>query len=440
MSPLAFAVSFFYLYITGSVFFDTAHYLLHQWSKSQWRFLRWLSWCHQFHHLYYNRSLKFNNRYLRQNAWISLPLEMLSKILGSVVGWFIARNFITDNNGSPDSTPLILVSAFEFIRTMVVIAMSGRDSNHIAFDTVPKDRSWLFVGPEFHALHHVYPDRYMGSMVKLFDWVAGTAYFVRNKRVALTGGSGAFGRAIEKQLQAEGVKDIRKLGFGRDWTHEDFSRVGPILEDADILILSHGTKGLDAMDANCNSTIRLIELFLEQNAGRARKTVPEIWYVGSEIEIHPAWGIPEMQRYSASKRAFMPYARALYDDPRVLYRHIVPAAFESQMGKAIVSPDWAARVAMWWIRRGACYVPVTYTGLAYLNFFKFLYLVRPDTSNGLKEKEWWLHSEYTKTNLNHDVIDEDRHASEVIHLKRGCDYSDFPKRDNVLDVSKHVKL
>ncbi|KAE8423923.1 hypothetical protein BDV36DRAFT_303275 [Aspergillus pseudocaelatus] len=389
MSPLSFAVSFFYLYITGSVFFDTAHYLLHQWSKSQWRFLRWLSWCHQFHHLYYNRSLKFNNRYLRQNAWISLPLEMLSKILGSVVGWFFARSLITDANGNPDTTPLIVVSAFEFIRTMVVITMSGRDSNHIAFDTVPKDRSWLFVGPEFHALHHVYPDRYMGSMVKLFDWVAGTAYFVRNKRVVLTGGSGAFGRAIEKQLLAEGVKDVRKLGFGREWTHQDFSRVGPILEDADILILSHGTKGLDAMDANCNSTIRLIELFLEQKAageGRTSKTVPEIWYVGSEIEIHPAWGIPEMQRYSASKRAFMPYARALYDDPRVIYRHIVPAAFESQMGKAIVSPDWAARVAMWWIRRGACYVPVTYTGLAYLNFFKFLYLIRPDMTNGEKAK------------------------------------------------------
>lgn len=223
----------------------------------------------------------------------------------------------------------------------------------------------------------------MGSIAKLFDWVAGTAYFVRNKRVVLTGGSGAFGRAIEKQLLAESVKDVRKLKFGKDWAHQDLSRAGLILEDADILILSHGTKGLDAMDANCNSTIRIIELFLEQKAagkGHARKTSPEIWYIGSEIEIHPAWGIAEMQRYSASKRAFMPYARALYNDPHIIYRHIVPAAFESQMGKAIISSDCAARVAMWWIRRGACYVPVTYTGLAYLKFFKFLCLVRPVTS------------------------------------------------------------
>ena len=45
------------------------------------------------------------------------------------------------------------------------------------------------------------------------------------------------------------------------------------------------------------------------------------------------------------------------------------------MGWAIVGPGWAAAVAMWWIRRGARYVPVTYTGFAFLGFWKFLYLV-----------------------------------------------------------------
>ncbi|GIJ90350.1 hypothetical protein Asppvi_009304 [Aspergillus pseudoviridinutans] len=382
MSLLAFGLSFSYLYLTGTLVFDTVHWLLHKWSKSQWRFLRWLSYCHQFHHLYYNRSLKFNDRYSRQNSWIALPLEMLCKVLGSVAGWLLARHLMAYSKRTIDTVPLLVVSGFEIIRTVVVIAMGGRDSNHIAFNTVPKDHSWLFVGPEYHALHHVYPERYMGSMVKVFDWVAGTAYSLRNKRVILTGGSGAFGCAIEKQLLSEGVKDIKKLHFGKDWTHHDVSGVGHLLEKSDILILAHGTKGMDAMDANCNSTMRLIEVFLGRKAAdntRQAKTVPEIWYVGSEIEVHPAWGNPEMQRYSASKRAFLPYARALYDDPRVIYRHIVPAAFESRMGKAIVSPDWAARVALWWIRRGAYYVPVTYTGLSFLNFFKFLLLVRPCT-------------------------------------------------------------
>ncbi|KAE8154358.1 hypothetical protein BDV25DRAFT_147996 [Aspergillus avenaceus] len=387
MSPLSFAVSIFYLYLCGSVFFDTAHWFMHKWAKSPWRFLRWLSYCHQFHHLYYNRSLNFNKKYLWQNSLIALPLEAVAKILGSILGWLLAQNLVSYED--IEASPLIAVSALEFVRTVVVIFMDGRDSNHITYETVPKDKSWLFVGPEYHALHHVHPDRYMGSMVKLFDWITGTAFSIRNKRVVMTGGTGAFGRAIEKQLLAEGVKDVQKLRFGTDWTHEDFSNTTSRFAGADILILAHGTKGMDAMDANCNSSIALIEHFLHQQkvqTPQSRKTLPEIWYVGSEIEIHPAWGIEEMQRYSASKRSFLPYARALYDSSNVTYRHIVPAAFQSRMGGAIVSPDWAARVAMWWIHRGACYVPVTYTGLAYSNFLKFLLWVSPDLSSGSESR------------------------------------------------------
>lgn len=38
---------------------------------------------------------------------------------------------------------------------------------------------------------------------------------------------------------------------------------------------------------------------------------------------------------------------------------------------------------MWWIRRGSKYVPVTYTGFAYLNFFKFLFKIKAEV-NGLR--------------------------------------------------------
>ncbi|PLB43926.1 hypothetical protein P170DRAFT_459476 [Aspergillus steynii IBT 23096] len=380
--------SIIYLYLTGSIFFDIAHYLLHQWSTSQWKLLRALSHCHQYHHLYYNRSLNFNARYRLQNAWIALPLEMACQILGSILGRVLIQGFLADN--TLDNKPLYLITIIQIIRTLVVIAMSGHDSNHIAYDTVPKDPHAVLVGPQFHALHHVHPDRYMSSMVKLFDWIAGTAYFLRNKRVVITGGSGAFGQAIEARLHGEGVHSVQKLRYGRDWTHGDFSRTTPMLEQADILVLAHGSKGADAMVANCTSSMHIARRFidLKTKAAGERKTLtlPEIWYVGSEIEVHPAWGIPSLQRYSASKRAFVPFARALYDDPRVVYRHIVPAAFESKMGRAIVSPEWAAGVAMWWIRRGAMYVPVTYTGLAFLNFFKFLYCVRPSWDGG-DEKE-----------------------------------------------------
>ncbi|KAL3469313.1 hypothetical protein BJX99DRAFT_252106 [Aspergillus californicus] len=389
MSLLFPCALFAYLYVSSSLFFDISHFFLHRWSTSHWRALRWLSQCHKYHHLYYNRSLNFNPRYRRQNAWVALPLETICLCIGGLLGWFFFLQLTSIDKRDVPYTPLMAVLAIHFIRTSVVIYMSGRDSNHVDYKTVPKDPHWLFVGPQFHALHHVHPDRYMGSVTKLFDWVAGTAYSLRNKNVVITGGSGAFGSAIIRQLQSEGVRNIHILKSGRDWNHDDFSQVGPVFEQANILILAHGTKGKDAMDANCNSTICLVQHYLSRQVGREdlTKTTPEIWYVGSEIELHPAFGVPEMQQYLASKRAFLPYARALYDDPQITYRHIVPAAFQSSMGKAIVSADWAAGVMMWWIRRGAHYVPVTYTGFAYLNFLKFRFLT---CSNS------------TYTYLNHD--------------------------------------
>ncbi|KAF3349693.1 Laccase-1 [Verticillium dahliae VDG2] len=87
---------------------------------------------------------------------------------------------------------------------------------------------------------------------------------------------------------------------------------------------------------------------------------PEVWYVGSEAELHGAW-TEDMRAHTSSKRAFARFARAYCDDDDFTYRHVVPAAFSSAMGPALV--------ALWWIRRGARYVPVPYTGLAFLNFF-----------------------------------------------------------------------
>ena len=84
-----------------------------------------------------------------------------------------------------------------------------------------------------------------------------------------------------------------------------------------------------------------------------------------------------MKAYTYSKRSFAEYARGFYDNEDILYRHIVPAAFQSNMGTALVSADWAAKATLWWISRGARYVPVTYTGFALANYFRFMYRVKP---------------------------------------------------------------
>ena len=95
---------------------------------------------------------------------------------------------------------------------------------------------------------------------------------------------------------------------------------------------------------------------------------------GSEIEAHPSWGDPDLERFtfapSARSRA---YARRYFHDGSMVYRHIVRVlAYTSPMGKGLISGRAAAAIAMFFIRRGFRYVPVTYTGIALLNWLKFV--------------------------------------------------------------------
>ena len=370
-------LSLFYLLCTGSLFFDVIHHMLHRCNKSSHPLFQRLERAHHFHHLYFTRHMNFNERYLQQNRFQALPLELALQIAGTVLGYIFA-SFMTPN-GHVWSTRNHLLSTigFQTLRTTFVILTCGRDSNHLIYKIAPKDPNWIFVGPEFHALYHVFPDRYIGSFIKVFDWIWGTAYSFRRKRFAITGGSGAFGRAIVKELEREeGVACITKLKFGTDWDHHHFEKALPVLSNSDVLILAHGSNGEDAVASNCDSVTRLVKLFKQhRETNPACPALPEVWYVGSEIEFHPSWGNLRLQRYSQSKRTFLPHARSFFDDPDIIYRHIVPSSFHSSMGTAVFSADWAAKCAMWWIRRGARYIPVTYTGIAYLNYFKFMYRI-----------------------------------------------------------------
>jgi monoglucosyldiacylglycerol epimerase len=184
----------------------------------------------------------------------------------------------------------------------------------------------------------------------------------------LTGASGSFGSALKASLEREG-SHVDTLRYQRDWTYDDYSGADDKLRAADVLVLAHGSRLDQAMAANCDSFIAFIERFRRLKAGYPRK--PEIWAVGSEIELHPSWGNKDLQTYSRSKRAFARYAAGLFRDPGLTYRHIVPSAFTSRMGPGLMSGETAAKVALFLIRRGWRYVPVTYTGVALANYFRF---------------------------------------------------------------------
>ena len=373
--PPVLAMSVLWLYLSGSFCFDAAHYLLHQSSKSRYRRLRRLGYLHQVHHLFYNRNLKFDDRYYRLNLLLELPMELSCQMLGTLLGWLFAV-YMKPALISRELTVLVLW--FEVLRAFLVVYLEGKDSNHIAFSAPPKDTNWFFVGPHYHALHHVDPTAYMSSTFRLFDWIRGTGNSLKARRITITDVSGAFGLAMKRQLRKDGVEYIQELKFGVDWTYDNYDSLTPILATTDVLVLTHDANGANAMEASCHSAVTLIDLFKKHHKSKCtqKMLLPEVWYVGSESELHSPWDIPTLEEYSRSKRSFVPHARALYDDPAILYRHIMTSTFQFKMRFPIVSADWAAWLAMWWIRRGARYVPVTYTGLAHLNYFKFMYWVQ----------------------------------------------------------------
>jgi hypothetical protein len=282
-SLTTFILSFFWLFLCGTFVFDIIHYFFHKFSKSRSRFLRLIGKLHEVHHYYFHRRLQFNNHYLWHNICFELPLELACQAFGSWLGWLFLERIVV-LSGAVSEHVFHAVLAVEVAKVVVVAILCGRDSNHKTYNTVPKNPHTFIVGPEYHALHHVDPAAYMGSTLYLFDWLFGTAYTLKSRRITLTGASGAFGKAMIRELQAESVACIQQLKFGVDWTYNNYEAAIPILANTDILILAHGSKGQDALKANCESTVQLISLFKNYRKSDPAQIdlLPEIWYVGSK--------------------------------------------------------------------------------------------------------------------------------------------------------------
>lgn len=345
------------LFVLATFLFDLVHLLLHRWTASRWGFLRWLGSLHDAHHVFCDRELVYHDDRVARNIVRHVVPEYVTQMAVATFGFLIAGFW---------SVVLVMV-AFTTI-FVAVLYLKGKDRNHRTTAVLRSARATVIVTPEYHALHHVYPDCYMSSYTTALDRLLGTACQVRGRRVALTGASGAFGGPLKELLEARGA-EVRPIRSGLDFRPGDCSGADETLAWADVLVLAHGAKGEPAEWANHESFLELIDRFKRRTRGR--QVPPEVWAVGSEIECHPTFGAAELRTYARSKRAFAREASRLMDDPTILYRHIVPSAFRSRMGPGLMSGRTAAAWALFLIQRGFRYVPVTYTGIALLNFVPF---------------------------------------------------------------------
>ena len=354
------------VFIASTALFDALHWLLHRWQRSRFRLLRTLSSWHWVHHKFLGMDMQINPAYARANIWFHVVPEYLASMAGTILFLLVF--------------PWPVIAAVGVLRTFMLVQTlreEGLDYNHMSMERVGGQQNMLWVDNNYHAMHHVYPHNFFSSFANVFDLLFGTGCQISGRRFLVTGAGGAFGSAMVEALSKAGAQ-VETAKSGVDFAPGRYEAMEEKLAGADVLVLCHGAKTDDCWNANYVTFRDLIELFTA--LGKNRLTPPEVWAVGSEVEFHGDMGMPELKDYSASKRAFARQALQYYRSNALIYRHIVPSSFTSAMGKGAMSAATAVRICLFEVRRGLRYVPVTFTGLAILNYFRFRFFQgsRPD--------------------------------------------------------------
>lgn len=354
------------IFVVSTALFDALHWLLHRWENSRFPLLRKFSSWHWVHHRFLGLDMQIDPSYVRANLWFHILPEYLTSLAGTLVFLLVFP-----------WPPILAVGILRTIMLGMTLREEGLDYNHMSMDRVGGQLGLLWVSNNYHAMHHVYPHSFFSSFTNVFDLIVGTSCQIKGRHFLVTGASGAFGSAMVDKLTQLGAT-VETAKSGVDFFAGNYTGMQDKLARADVLVLAHGAKTEDCWNANYVTFTDLIDLFTQ--LGQSRLTPPEVWALGSEVEFHGDMGLEELRSYSASKRAFALRARDYYRSGALIYRHIVPSSFTSQMGKGAMSAATAASVALFFIRRGFRYVPVTLTGLAVLNYFRFRFFQKPQPS------------------------------------------------------------
>lgn len=360
------AAQFVAVFALSTFLFDCVHWILHRWTNARFAPLRFFARLHQTHHAFLDRGLRVHEELKEANYWHHVVPEYVTSFAGTLLLGLVFP-----------AEPVAMVLALQTVLFCYVTLVGGEDLNHMNKKRVAGNFGNLYVSDDYHALHHVFPGQFYSSYINLFDMIFGKSCQFERRAFLVTGASGAFGSAMAAEL-------ARRGGLVETLPHADYAVAADAaggmalrlagdaaekLRRAEVLVLAHGVKGARAEEVNTHSFVLLIEHFRRARAGGI---VPgEVWAVGSEAELHGDLGLEAMRDYARSKRAFARHAHDYYRSKDILYRHIVPSAFTSPMGRGLMSARSAVGMALFFISRGFRYVPVTYTGLALLNYFRF---------------------------------------------------------------------
>jgi len=182
------------LLLLATLVFDVIHVALHRFAHSAKPLFARIGALHTVHHEFLDRDLRIHEE------------RMLANVLHHVIPEFIVQLLVTASLAA--FFPWVsVVIAFVLETAVVVFILWGKpgiDVNHKHVDQLKPYEPMYFCVPEYHLLHHVYPDAFFSSWIKTLDHVLGSGISLKRRRVLMTDNVQPVSAAFATQLHEAG--------------------------------------------------------------------------------------------------------------------------------------------------------------------------------------------------------------------------------------------
>lgn len=351
---------------------DSYHALCHQ--------VTWLAKWHNKHHAAYRRDLTLVSQqaYLDSQLYHDIVESIILLVLLITVA-LVFRQWGLWLGVAYGGTFLYGASLRYFQGTI------DTDYNHLPGPLAATPSVW-FVNRTYHWRHHFDDvNAYYSGVFSLVDKILGTGLSLKGKTVAVTGASGALGKALTAELIKHKAKVIAlttnpdkieeqtglKVMF---WELGNEAELKANLQKVDILIINHGvnvygdrtsTAIHNSYQVNTFSALRLIDIFSATVTGPDAKATKEIWVNTSEAEVSPALS----PLYEISKRALGDIITLKRLDGICVIRKLILGPFKSQLNPfGVMSANQVAQGILFLAKRDFRNIIVTVNPLTYLLF------------------------------------------------------------------------
>jgi sterol desaturase/sphingolipid hydroxylase (fatty acid hydroxylase superfamily) len=351
---------------------DSYHALCHQ--------VTWLAKWHNKHHAAYRRDLTLVSQqaYLDSQLYHDIVESIILLVLLITVA-LVFRQWGLWLGVAYGGTFLYGASLRYFQGTI------DTDYNHLPGPLAATPSVWL-VNRTYHWRHHFDDvNAYYSGVFSLVDKILGTGLSLKGKTVAVTGASGALGKALTAELIKHKAKVIAlttnpdkieeqtglKVMF---WELGNEEELKANLQKVDILIINHGvnvygdrtsTAIHNSYQVNTFSALRLIDIFSATVTGPDAKATKEIWVNTSEAEVSPALS----PLYEISKRALGDIITLKRLDGICVIRKLILGPFKSQLNPfGVMSANQVAQGILFLAKRDFRNIIVTVNPLTYLLF------------------------------------------------------------------------